>query len=450
VISRWLRSNFQSRVISQLIIYHNLFFSLATMAPRKRRAVIAVDSSDGEEDSGIDNRSDELLRVGEAEGSEDEPMFSSPAKKPKPRRAAAIKSIDDFIVESEESLSEESTKPSKKNPQYQKAHSSKKPAYIELSDDSEIDLGDQPIKSENSTHKVSTPKKRKRENVSQEEKELAEDLQFLRSSSPLRENSSSKSTARQQALEQLRNSRAKTRPSKPSRRRVIDSDSSVEDEDNDTDVSRDDDSVGPDENEGSDGELDENQRADSIDAAAVFDDEDEEDRNFIVEDDEDDPIGVPVDMPLQFSGLNRAKGKDLFKYAIEWMVQKKINPAFAINDEVYDLAFKKLNDEVQGLAGSKFTSSAWIESFTTALKARPDIKISDNLDTFLSDHCEACNRTNHPAKFNIQFEGKPYDPITLDEVEASEDSDDDDDINETYDSAGRLVPPESKIFHVGR
>ena len=57
--------------------------------------------------------------------------------------------------------------------------------------------------------------------------------------------------------------------------------------------------------------------------------EDEEDAEFIVEDDPNDTLGAPdVDMPLWASKYSRMKGKDLFKFAVEWMVQKKINPAF--------------------------------------------------------------------------------------------------------------------------
>ena len=102
--------------------------------------------------------------------------------------------------------------------------------------------------------------------------------------------------------------------------------------------------------------------------AANQDDEDGED--FIVEDEEDTALGVP-EMPLEFSNLSRMKGRHLFKYVVEWMVQKKLNPAFAMDDDIYDLAFKKLDDEVRGLAGSKFTSSAWTRDFTIALQGRP-------------------------------------------------------------------------------
>lgn len=177
---------------------------------------------------------------------------------------------------------------------------------------------------------------------------------------------------------------------------------------------------------------------------------DEDDEDWIVEDDEDAPLGAPVDLPLQFSNLSRQKGKDLFKYVVEWMVQKKINPAFAIDDEIYDLAFRKLDDEVRGLAGSKFTSSAWTPGFTQALRSRPHMVVTGVPGgTSLYDHCAACNRKNHPATWQIQFTGKPYHKETLEEVADDEDSEDETD-GQTYDALGREVPYESIIYNLGK
>ncbi|GME44463.1 putative transcription factor iiic-like protein [Neofusicoccum parvum] len=183
--------------------------------------------------------------------------------------------------------------------------------------------------------------------------------------------------------------------------------------------------------------------------------EDDDDENFVIEDD-DEAIGVPDDsatLPLEFSSLGRAKAKDLFKYAVEWMVQKKLNPGFPIRDPVYDLAFRKLDDEVRGLAGSKFTSSVWTRDFTKALHARPEILVTEIAGTsrfLLEDHCGACNRRNHPATFDIQFAGKAYDRDTLSDVDSSSDSEDgDDDDDASYDADGNPIPPDSTVFHVG-
>ncbi|MBN6743394.1 DUF4211 domain-containing protein, partial [Acidithiobacillus sp. MC6.1] len=57
--------------------------------------------------------------------------------------------------------------------------------------------------------------------------------------------------------------------------------------------------------------------------------------------------------------------------AVEWMVHRKINPAFSRDDEIYLQAFTKLDDEYQGYAKSKFVSSQWTAEFTRAIYARP-------------------------------------------------------------------------------
>jgi hypothetical protein len=189
---------------------------------------------------------------------------------------------------------------------------------------------------------------------------------------------------------------------------------------------------------------------------------DENDEDFIEEDNED-PLGVPDDLPLEFTRYASMKPKELFKYAIEWMVQKKINPAFERQDGLYDLTFRKLDDEVRGLAGSKFTSAAWTPQFTVALKSRPDIAYEpidrNSGEHWLRDSCDACNRSNHPATYQIQFQGKPYNRQTLEEVAGNEDDEDDsseDDNTEdagdqpAYDSNGQQIPPENTIYYVGK
>lgn len=154
-------------------------------------------------------------------------------------------------------------------------------------------------------------------------------------------------------------------------------------------------------------------------------------------------------------------------------VQKKINPAFDANDEIYQLAQKKLDDEVAGLAGSKFKSAAWTPRFTMALNARPEMSY-DTIDRTdpehaMRDHCDACNRGSHPATYWIQFTGTPYHRETLEEVAADDDDDDDEtesddnDDNDdaehngrnsanepAYDAQGREVPPASLQWFVGK
>jgi hypothetical protein len=200
--------------------------------------------------------------------------------------------------------------------------------------------------------------------------------------------------------------------------------------------------------------------------------ENADDEGFI-DDNPDDLIGEPVDLaslPIEFSHLSRAKPRELFKYAVEWMVMKKINPSFASDDEIYELTFRKLNDEVNGLANSKFSSSVWTPDFTRALRARPDIMIMDiplQIRSISMPHCEACNRKTHPATFNITFGGRPYHKESLEPLGGDSESESDtssesetsisssdssrntDGERLTRDAQGEIIPPESRIFTVG-
>lgn len=193
---------------------------------------------------------------------------------------------------------------------------------------------------------------------------------------------------------------------------------------------------------------------------------DEDDEKFVVDEGEDEVLGVPDGVPLQFTRYASMKARELFKFAIEWMVQKKINPAFRRDDEIYDLTFQKLDDEVKGLVGSKYASAAWTRNFTVSLKSRPSIAIHEldrtNSEHFMMSHCDACNRSNHPATYQVQFQGKPYSQRTLDVVESADDDEDSDDSSghdseaedrdghPAYDDEGREVPAASIIYYVGR
>jgi hypothetical protein len=204
--------------------------------------------------------------------------------------------------------------------------------------------------------------------------------------------------------------------------------------------------------------------------------EDEEDEAFI-DNDADAVIGEPIlgpddFMPLILGRLSSSKPRELFKYAIEWMVMKKVHPAFDSNSQVYDLTFRKLDDEVKGLANSKFSSSAWTPDFTRALRARPDLMIMEitrGRKEVMDAHCEACNRRNHPASDELMFSGQPYNKETLEPLESDSDSDtnkedsdsnDDSDLSAdseaelngekpTYDAQGARLPPENKTFTLG-
>lgn len=187
----------------------------------------------------------------------------------------------------------------------------------------------------------------------------------------------------------------------------------------------------------------------------------QEDEDFIEKEPDDGLLGIPQGIPLHFTRFGSMKAKQLFKYAVEWMVQKKINPAFQQTDEIYTLTFNKLDDEVQGLAGSKFTSAAWTAEFTTVLKARPEIVYDEinrsDFDVLLHDKCDACNRSGHPATYEVQFQGKPYHLATLEDV-AGNDEDDDSSSSSScsssespdHDALGHALPPPSTIYHLGK
>lgn len=310
----------------------------------------------------------------------------------------------------------------------------------------------------------------------EEQEELKEELAFLRSSplpdrGRLRSTSDKPKNKRQEALEALKRRRAGSTQepsSTPARkpRTIIESDS-----DSELDVIKeepDSDEIGDPESVTEDDEEEEDRDANALD---MFQ-EDEDDTGFI-DDDPDAVIGEPDEdqpqLPMQFSSMSRAKPKELFKYAVEWMVMKKIHPAFNSNDEIYELTFRKLGDEVKGLASSKFTSSAWTPDFTKAINARPELLINEiggSRRAFLADHCEACNRKNHPATFELSLTGQPYNPDSLEPLDPSDsdsNTDSDSDLSSlsadsetnlngekpTYDFRGERIPPSSKIFTLG-
>ena len=293
--------------------------------------------------------------------------------------------------------------------------------------------------------------KRSRQATTREQEDLAEDLDFLGPSSDVetsarkpRNTQTKEKSAREKALEKL-----KRRRSKPITEEESDENEGQEAEEN-----------------GDDELYTEERRPNPLSSSQMFR-EDEKDEDFIDEDeDEQDPLGVPEGVPIAFTRWASSKPKELFRWAVEWMVQKKINPAFERSDEIYDLTFKKLDDEVRGLAGSKFTSAAWTPAFTTALKARPDIAFEpidrSSAEHFMRDTCDACNRTGHPATFQIQFQGKPYYRETLEDVPQHNDGEDDESSSENeddshyaddrpaYDSKGNEVAPENTVYYVGK
>ncbi|PNS19392.1 hypothetical protein CAC42_2569 [Sphaceloma murrayae] len=182
-------------------------------------------------------------------------------------------------------------------------------------------------------------------------------------------------------------------------------------------------------------------------------DADEDDKDFLA-DDGDDTMGAPDGLPLAFTRYASMKPKELFSYVVEWMVQKKLNPGFNMDDEMYNLAFNKLDDEVKALAGSKFESSAWKPDFLFALRARPEIAVGkmNRLDAgaALMGKCDACNRSGHPPSYEVQFQGRPYHVETLEDVDQHEDSDSEDGDDQIRDAKGHIILPEHHSFYVGK
>jgi hypothetical protein len=125
------------------------------------------------------------------------------------------------------------------------------------------------------------------------------------------------------------------------------------------------------------------------------------------------------------------------------MVHKRLNPAFPRHDQIYRIAFDRLDVHVKGYAGSKFVSAAWTDDFARALKARPQLSYEDYNATFFDDEkCEACNRSGHVPTFKVTFGGKAYHPETLESLndDDADSDDDDDDDDKSYDYDGRVLP----------
>lgn len=304
---------------------------------------------------------------------------------------------------------------------------------------------------EDDSEPPTTPRRRKltrpRQMSQQEKEDLDDDLDFLGPSSDVensrtkRNTQTSQKTAKQKALEALKRKRAGN---------IVVNEDEEEDQDPWT------------EEEQVDYGEEEELKPDATRTQKMFN-PDEDDEDFLTDEGADDTLGVPSGIPLAFTRFASMKAKEFFTYAVEWMVQKKINPAFQMNDEVYDLAFKKLDDEVRGLAGSKFISSVWTPDFTKSLQARPTIAyepIDRGGQHFWRDRCDACNRSNHPTTWQIQFQDKPYHRETLepvangDEEDSDSDADSDDgadqDDQPDWDNDGREIAPANTIYYVGK
>lgn len=142
---------------------------------------------------------------------------------------------------------------------------------------------------------------------------------------------------------------------------------------------------------------------DDIDGDAGSGSGSDESMDDFIADDSDEPFGIPddLDIPLEFTAHSHKPLKEHFRDAIEWLVQFKVNPGFSEKShQLYRMAWKKLDDEVRGLAQSKFASSAWRTDFIKALRARPYFTNAElgKGDALESQSCGACGRSGHPAR----------------------------------------------------
>jgi hypothetical protein len=174
-------------------------------------------------------------------------------------------------------------------------------------------------------------------------------------------------------------------------------------------------------------------------------------------DDETNDLGVPTEeIPFEFTRHAYKQPKEYFRDVIGWMVQNKLNPAFPRSDDMYKMAFMKLEDEVKGRAGSQLISSVWNPSFVYALQARPHIEIAA-FPTEENHPCDACRRSGHPASSDIKLCGKAYSLQTLEPLEDENDDSDDSDENSKKDDDGKerdrdghIIPPENVRYFLGK
>ena len=190
---------------------------------------------------------------------------------------------------------------------------------------------------------------------------------------------------------------------------------------------------------------------------ASNEDLDRYDKDFVLEDDEDDKLGAPTgieEMPIEFTRHSYKQLKDYFQDAVQWMVFNRLFPAFPRSSPIYKVAFDKLEDEVKGRTGSQLISSVWNADFCWALMARPHLE-ETTFPTSEGHPCDACKRSGHPASFDLKFHGKAYSLETLEplsDTESDEEQSDNDDDNDDQerDRDGHVLPDESTRFYLGR
>jgi hypothetical protein len=332
---------------------------------------------------------EEESELGEPETSDDGGMNSTPMRKPRKGTAIVIENSD------EDSEEDAITRPGRSGGSSGARLKRLRP-HVTAESESESD-------GEASVHK----KRRRQVDDSDEAEEIAAELDDLRDSSPINTPTQNKAAKRREALEQLKRRRL---------RRAKGDTMISSDEENEEVVS------------------DEGQYR-YVETRGDNDDEYESD---FLDDDmaQETTLGAPdSSMPFKFSRLASANLQELFSHAVDWLIQNKINPAFERDSEIYDTVWRRLNDELSGLAASKFKSSVWNRDFLVDLEARPDMQNGEDYADSLAENCQACNRGNHPATFSVIFQGQPYDPNSLQEVEQ-----DLEEYDHEFDYKGRQIP----------
>ncbi|KAK3701201.1 hypothetical protein LTR37_015580 [Vermiconidia calcicola] len=396
---------------------------------RASQKAILVDSESDEDNIVVGSGSPRVVKVESDEEDDDIPAAMGTQRRKRTRRA----SPDSFIDSSPpRAIDRDSDVEIIEKPQ----KSAKRRRQDDSEEEDEDEDEDVPI----------TPGRRRlkrpRQLSQRERDDLDDDVEDLQQSSDVepsartpRNTQTAQKTARKSALDQLRLKRSGFQPTQPEQEEEEEPDEYGSDE----------------EEEDYPKPMSSSQMFNENDDDAAFLEDDEE---------EEDPLGVPDGVPIEFTRFASMKPKELFKHAVEWMIQKKINPAFNKDDSLYRLTFQKLDDEATGLTASKFVSSVWTADFKIALESRPEIAYEsidrNSAEHYLRDHCDACNRTNHPCTYQIQFLGKPYQRNTLEEVAGNDDDDDDDSSSEdaadqpAWNAQDQQVVPENKIFYVGK
>lgn len=395
-------------------------------------------------------RSSQLSELGTAETSdEDDKILATQA--PRRRQSRVVK--DPFVVNddelqyiSDDELPKVKTPRSRKSARDDFVVDDEDVEYI-TSDEDKAPRGkrsETPDKHASARKLKTTGRRRKRE----EQDELDDDLQNLqdsdneRSAPKTRTRGGPVTTKRDQAKEHLELLRRRRAGEKIPR--VVDSDDDEETRDLDLGV------IGYPDSDDGEGSVHSSIDTDIEEDQVQLREEDESD--FVVEDSAGRHGRPNSAIPLQFTSFASAKPRELFIHIIEWLVKNKIAPAFSRQDELYELAFSRIDDQVKAQAGSRLISAAWGTEFKRAILARPEMKVSvmPGTDEENERNCDACNRTNHPARYEFVFSGQPYFKKTLEPLDHSDDEDDYSHDDVEHDEAGHPIPSASRRFYLGR